>query len=171
MHVHVRVWTCIHVPVPPFLVCSPCARVCTCVDVHPRDCTGPPRCLSPLHLCVRVLTCIHVTVPALFGVYVLCTCVYASARGGVDTPCTCVYASGRASTSLYLPFLVCTPCTRLCARLDERPRVCTGPLPCASPVHVCVRVSRCIRVPVPALFGVYGLCTCVYACGRTSTCI
>ena len=149
VHVCVHLWTFIHVPVPPhfgvyalctcvnasgrsstclyrpFSVCTPCACVCTPLDVHPRLCTGFFRCLRPLNVCVCLCTCIQVPVQALLGVYFLCTCVYAFIR---------------ASTCLYRPFLVCTHSAHVCMTLDVHSRTCTGFFRCVHPVHVPVRL-------------------------------
>ena len=95
-HVYLRLWTCIHVPVPAFLVCTLCARVFMPLDVHPRPCTGLFRWIRldmhpltriglfrfvhPVHAPVRLWMLNHVPVPALFRFYTLFMCVYASAR-------------------------------------------------------------------------------------------
>ena len=139
-----RASTCLY---RPFSVCTPCERACTLLNVHLRASTGPCGCVRPLYVSVHLWTCIHVPVPALFGVYSLCKCVY---------------ASGRASTRLYRSFSVCTPCARVSTPLDVHPRAYTGPFLCVRHVHVCVRLWTFIHVPVPAPLGVNALFTCVY---------
>ena len=132
-----------------------------------------------MHVCVRPWTCIQVPVLALF-----CKC----------TLFTRLCAFERASTCLCRPFSENTPCARVCVPLDVHPRACFGlflcvrrvhivfrhlvlhlgarncPFRCVHPVHAPVRLRTCINVPVPALFGVYALFTCLYAYRRASTC-
>ena len=155
VHVGLRVWTCFHVPLPALF---PCVRF--------------------MNVCGGVLTCFHVPVPAVFSVYALCTCVYSSGRAfayryrpySVCTFCargfTRLDVLPRTSTGL---FSVCTLYERVCTRLNVLPRTCTGSFQCVRPLHQCVLVWTCFHVHVSALFGVYALCTCVYASGRAST--
>ena len=115
--------------------------------MDPRACTGPFRCVGPLHVAIRLWTWIHVPVPALFGVFALCTLVY---------------ATGRVNTYLYWPFSMCSPGSRGCTPLDEDQRACTGPFQSLILVHVGVRFWTWIHVPIPALCG-------VFACARGCT--
>ena len=133
----------------PFSVCTLCARVCTLLDVHPRGCNGPFRCIRPVHVCVRFFTCIHLPLPALLQcvrpVHVCvrvwpCIHVAVPSLFGVYAMCTCVHGSRRAFTCLCRPISVSSPFPRVCTRLDVHPRDCTCPFGCVRPLHVCVRV-------------------------------
>ena len=134
-----------------------CTCVCARLDVAPRACTDPFRCLRPVHVCVRVRTWLHVPVPAFFRVNALCTWVHASGSG--------FHGPVQAHIGVY------ALCTCVCARLDVAPRACTGNFRCVLPVHVCVCVWTLLHVPMPALSGVYALCTYAYASERRSMCM
>ena len=172
----VRLWKCIHVYIPyffpyqalyrclhvsgrastsllrPISVCTLCACMFTSLNVHPRASSGPFRCEGPLNVCVRLWTCINIFAQAIFGVYALFTCVY---------------ASGRASTYLYQPFSVCTPCARVCTPQDVHQRSCNGLFRCVRLVCVVVRPWKCIHVYIP-YFPYEALCRCVHVSGRAS---
>ena len=132
------------VPTPLY---THCAHVCMPLDVHPRACTGPFRCVRPVYMSVRLWTCIHVPVQALFGVCFLFTCVY---------------ASGPASRCLYRPLSLCTPCLCECTPLDVHPRTDASPFPCVLPVYVCVCLWTCIHA---RLYRPFSVCTpCARVC-------
>ena len=152
VHVVVRLWTGINVLYRPFSVCSPCAHGCTPLDVVPRPCTFPFRCVRPVHVAVLLWTLIHMPLPALFGVFAFCTLVY---------------ATGRRSTCPYGPFSVFSPCARVFMPPKVDPRACTGPFRCLRSVYGGVCLWTLIEVPIPDFYGVFAMCTWVYAsrCG------
>ena len=137
----------------PFSVCRPCARTSTPLDVDPRACTGPYRCVGPVHVLLPLdVDPRFCTGP--FGVYSLCTYPY---------------APGRGSTCLYRPFSVRRTGTRAFIPVDVYPCGCIGPFRCVGPVHKLLRLWKWIHLSVPALFGVLALCTCLYPSGCGST--
>ena len=86
--------------------------VCTHLDMDPRACTSRLGCVRPIHMCTHLDLASRACIGPL-GVYALCTCVY---------------TSGRASTCLYLPAWLCTPCVHVCTRLKVCARACTCPV-------------------------------------------
>ena len=147
------------------------------LDEHPRACTGTFPCVRLVHVCVCLWTCMHVPVLALFGVY---------------TRCTRLSAFERASTCLYRPLSVCTPCLCECTPLDVHPRagaspfrcvlpvyVCTpldvhpragnGPFPCEHPMNVGGRASTCLHWPFSVCTPCARVCTPLEVHPRTCT--
>ena len=120
------------------------ARGCRPLDVDPRVCAGPFRRVRPVYVAVGPETRIHVPVPALFCVFDLFTWLL---------------APGRGSTSLRRPFFACSTCARGCRPLEVDPRACVGPFPSVRHVHVALDTRMWINAPLPALFGVFDLCT------------
>ena len=140
----------------PFWVCSPCERGCTPLNVDTRAWAGTFRCVGPVHVTVLPCTWIQVPVPAIFGVFALCTWLY---------------DPGRGSTCWGSPFSVSSPCSRGSTPVDVDPRGRDGYFWCVCAVYDSERAWTEIHVHGPALFGVFVMCTRLYALGRGSTCL
>ena len=163
VHVYLRHWTWLHVPAParssvydlftcvyalgrcsvrlfrPLPVSTPCAFVCTPLDVGPRACTGPFRCVRPVHVCVLPWTWLTCLYRRVRPVHVLD--VAPRAGTGLFRRVRAVHVCVGPWACLYVPLPAgsqCTACTRVGTVLDVAPRTCTGPFLRVRPVHVCV---------------------------------